>query len=67
MDAHAVGRKIATLRKSKGMTQKQLASTLSLTRKAVSKWETGLGLPDITVLPKLATVLCVSIDYILGE
>ena len=66
MDAHIVGDRIAKLRKSHNMTQKQLADELSVTYKAVSKWETGAGLPDIAMLPTLASVLGVSIDEIVS-
>ena len=60
-----IGKKIADLRKSSGMTQQQLADKLSVTNKAISKWETGRGLPDTAMLPLLASVLGVSIDDIM--
>ena len=66
MDAQIVGKGIAKLRKSHKMTQKQLADELSVTYKAVSKWETGTGLPDIAMLPALASVFNVSIDEIVS-
>jgi len=66
MDAKIVGERIAKLRKSHNMTQKQLADELSVTYKAVSKWETGAGLPDIAMLPALASALNVSIDEIVS-
>jgi len=66
MDAKIVGGRIANLRKSHNMTQKQLADELSVTDKAVSKWETGAGLPDIAILPALATALNVSVDEIVS-
>lgn len=46
MDANATGRFIAELRKQKGYTQKELAEKLMVTDKAISRWETGKGLPD---------------------
>ena len=55
MDAQVVGERIANLRKLHNMTQKQLADKISVTYKAVSKWETGAGLPDIAMLPALAS------------
>jgi len=67
MDAQVVGERIAKLRKSHNMTQKQLSDKLSVTYKAVSKWETGAGLPDIAVLPALASVFNVSVDEILSD
>ena len=66
MDSQIVGSKIAELRKSRNMTQQQLADELSVTNKAVSKWETGGGLPDIAILPALATALNVSVDEIVS-
>lgn len=57
---------IATRRKALGLTQQQLADRLHLTNKAISKWETGEGLPDISVLKDLAEVLQVSTDELLG-
>jgi len=61
-----IGKKIADLRKASGMTQQQLADKLSVTNKAISKWETGRGLPDTAILPTLASVLGVSIDDIMS-
>ena len=57
---------IATRRKALGLTQQQLADKLHLTNKAISKWETGEGLPDISVLKDLAEVLQISTDELLG-
>lgn len=60
-----LGRKIAQLRKEKGMTQLELAGLMGVTDKAVSKWERDLSCPDITTLPRLAEVLGVSVDELL--
>lgn len=60
-----LGERIKTLRKEKGMTQMELASKLHLTDKAVSKWELGEGSPDISLLPELASIFSVSVDYLL--
>jgi transcriptional regulator with XRE-family HTH domain len=49
------------------MSQQQLADELSVTNKAISKWETGNGLPNVTILPTLASVLGVSIDAIISD
>ena len=57
MEQKDFGRYIAELRKKRGYTQLQLAEALSITDKAVSKWERGLCLPDSTMLPLLACVL----------
>jgi len=67
MNPQFIGNKIAKLRRAKNLTQKQLAKQLSLTDKAISKWETGNGLPDITILPKLATSLGVDVNEIVSE
>ena len=68
MDAKNLGRIIARLRKQNGMTQMQLAEKLCISNKTVSRWESGLGFPEITQLPTLAEVLGVSVDYMLtGE
>lgn len=62
MDAQNIGKTIQRLRLSGGLTQKQLADKLSVTDKAVSKWENGYGLPDITIMPEIAAVFGISID-----
>ena len=67
MDAKIVGQKIAKYRKEKNMTQQQLADELLVSNKAISKWETGAGLPDIAILPTLATELGVSVDDLVFE
>ena len=62
-----IGARIASLRKLKGITQSELAEILLISNKAVSKWETGQGYPDITFLPKLAKLFNVTIDFLLGD
>ena len=62
-----MGRRIADLRKQKGMTQEQLANQVGVTAQAVSKWENDLSCPDISVLPQLAEVLGVTTDELLGK
>ena len=57
MDAKRVGALISAQRRAQGMTQQQLADRIGVTNRAVSKWETGQGLPDIAVLPELAQAL----------
>ena len=60
-----VGKTIANLRKISGMTQQTLAQKLDVTDKAVSKWESGQGYPDITVFPKLSSLFGVTVDYLM--
>lgn len=67
MDAKNVGERISSLRKEQGITQKELADKLCITNKAVSKWETGDGFPDITILPELAKALNTSVDFLLAN
>lgn len=63
-----IGKFILELRKEKGLTQKELGEKLFVTDKAVSKWERGLSLPDITILPKLAKILDVEVaDILVGQ
>ncbi|MBQ9087065.1 MAG: helix-turn-helix transcriptional regulator [Clostridia bacterium] len=59
-----IAKNIVELRKKKGITQEQLASTLNITPQAVSKWETGASLPDTQTLPLIADHFGVSIDYL---
>lgn len=68
MDIKKTGEFIAACRKEKGMTQKELADALGITNRAVSKWETGAGMPDIGILEDLSQALGVTIDELLkGE
>ncbi|MGM9574437.1 MAG: helix-turn-helix domain-containing protein [Oscillospiraceae bacterium] len=62
MKKQTLGMMIASLRKEKGMTQLELAEKLGVTDKAVSKWERDLSCPDVNTLPKLASVLGVTVD-----
>ena len=65
MDNNEIGKFIARCRKEKGLTQKELGEKLFVTDKAVSKWERGVSLPDITILEKLADELDTDIYSIL--
>lgn len=66
MDKNATGRFIAELRKQKGFTQKELAEKLMVIDKAISRWETGKGLPDTSLLKPLGDVLGVSVTELLS-
>ena len=61
MDNYITGATIKRLREAKGITQTQLAEQIGVSDKAVSKWETAKGLPDITLIEPLAKALGVSI------
>lgn len=61
-----LGKRIATLRRDKGLKQDELAQQLGVTPQAVSKWENDQTCPDITLLPKLAQILGVSVDELLS-
>ena len=65
MNYEVIGSFISKKRKEKNMTQKELASKIGVTDKAVSKWERGLGCPDVSILELLANALDVSILEIL--
>lgn len=66
MNNESMANFICERRKSKNLTQKQLAEQLNITDKAVSKWERGVGYPDITVLTKLAKILGVTTNELLN-
>ena len=65
MNIVKVGEQISALRKAKGLTQSELGERLGVSFQAVSKWERGETLPDITLLPSLAKVLETTVDFIL--
>lgn len=65
MDAKTLGDFVAARRRELGLTQAQLAERLHLTDKAVSRWERGVGLPDLATLEPLAAALEVSLTELL--
>jgi transcriptional regulator with XRE-family HTH domain len=65
MDSLTTGKFIAKLRKEKKLTQSELADLLQVTDKAISRWETGEGLPEVSLLPNLARILNVTVDELL--
>ena len=68
MDNYITGATIKRLREDKGITQVQLAESIGVSCKAVSKWETAKGLPDITLIEPLASALGVSVmELMSGE
>lgn len=66
MDHYVTGAVIKALREKKMLTQAQLADQLGVSDKTISKWETGRGLPDITLLEPLAGALSVSVPELLS-
>ncbi len=65
MDARKIGNAIKILRKRRGFTQCDLADAMRVTDKAVSKWERGLSIPDISVITELAQLLNVDVDNLI--
>lgn len=66
MNTYITSTTIKTLREQKGLTQGQLAAMLCLSNKTISKWETGKGLPDISLIEPLAKALGVSLPELLA-
>ena len=62
MDALSIGKNIKKLRDERNITQQQLADALGVTYQAVSKWESGITLPDILILPSIANFFDITID-----
>ena len=66
MDQEKIGKFIQKLRKEKELTQQELANKLNVTDRAVSKWETGRGLPDLSIIKPLCEELDISINELLS-
>ncbi len=66
MDNQKIGDLIKQIRKEKNLTQKGLADILMVTDKAVSKWERGVGYPEITLIPELANALGITVSELLN-
>ena len=66
MNSYVTGAAVKTLREKKGLTQRQLADRIAVSDKAVSKWETGRGLPDLSLLEPLSSALGVSVAELLS-
>ena len=65
MDNIQIGNYIRSLRIKMGLTQGKLAEQLEVSRQAVSKWENGIAIPDVSLLPKLSKILNMDIEGIL--
>ena len=66
MDCGKVGALLYRLRKETGMTQQQVADRLNISNKTISKWERGLGCPDVSLLGELSGLFQVNIEKILN-
>ena len=64
-DMEAIGRNISGLRKKNNLTQMELADQLGISYQAISSWERGLTMPDVSKLPEIASILGVTVDEIL--
>ncbi|MBF0991041.1 MAG: helix-turn-helix transcriptional regulator, partial [Atopobium sp.] len=68
MDIVKIGKVLQELRKEKGLTQEQLAEQMGVTRRTVSRWETGSNMPDLDILMELSDFYAVDLREILcGE
>lgn len=66
MDNVKIGRLIASKRKERKMTQRELGLKINVSDKTISKWESGLGMPDISCIESLADVLGLNVNEILS-
>lgn len=66
MDNQKTGSLIRRLRREQSMTQAQLAAKLGLSDRTISKWERGLGAPEVSLLEELARILCVELSVLLS-
>ena len=66
MNQEKIGKFILDLRKEKNMTQNELADKLGITDRAISKWENGRGMPDLSLLMPLCEILGISINELLS-
>ena len=62
MDQTKIGGFISERRRANGWTQNQLAEMLGITNKAVSKWETGRSMPDLSLFPQLCNLLGITLN-----
>lgn len=66
MKQEMVGKFISTCRKEKGLTQMQLAEKLNITNRAISKWETGKSMPDVSLMLDLCDILGITVNELLS-
>lgn len=66
MEQEKIGKFISQLRKEKNMTQKELAEKLGVTDRAISKWENGRGMPELSLIKPLCDELDISVNELLS-
>ncbi len=66
MEQQMIGKFISACRKEKGLTQMQLAEKLNITNRAVSKWETGKSMPDVSLMLDLCSILGITVNELLS-
>lgn len=62
----SIGKNLAKYRKAKRLTQEELGEKLGVTNQAVSKWESEASMPDVMLLPEIATALNITLDDLYG-
>ena len=62
----SIGKNLAKYRKAKRLTQEELGEKLGVTNQAVSKWESEASVPDVMLLPEIATALNITLDDLYG-
>lgn len=66
MEQQMIGKFISTCQKEKGLTQMQLAEKLNITNRAISKWETGKSMPDVSLMLDLCNILGITVNGLLS-
>ena len=66
MDQEKIGKFILELRKDKKMTQQELADKIGVTDRAISKWENGRGMPDISLMKPLCEILDITLNELIS-
>lgn len=66
MNQEMIGKFISSCRKDKGLTQIQLAEKLNISNRAVSKWETGKSIPDVSIMLDLCEILGITVNELLS-
>ena len=66
MDQIKIGKFISQMRKEQSYTQRQLADVLGISDKTISKWETGKGLPEVSLMVPLCDALCINVNELLS-